>query len=125
MAVTHATAVRNTLAGAIATAVDAGGSPGTLVCQTSAPATVATLTFSRPSFGAASGGVITAAAIASDTNAVGGTMAQAQFKDSSAALVLTCSVTATGGGGDITFNSVVVSAGQTVAITSLTYTAPP
>jgi len=35
-----------------------------------------------------------------------------------------CSVTATGGGGDITLNSIIISAGQTVSITSLTYTAP-
>jgi hypothetical protein len=35
------------------------------------------------------------------------------------------SVTASGGGGDLQMNSVVVSAGQTVRVSALTYSGPP
>ena len=125
MAVVHTTATRNALADLIDDRVNAGAGPGTLGFQTSGDVEVATLTFSDPAFGAASGGVITAGAITSDTNATGGTIAKARFKDSTGTEVLSCSVTATGGGGDIELNSVVVSAGQEVAVSSLTYAAAP
>lgn len=124
MAVIHTTATRNALADLIDDRVNAGAGPGTLVFQTAADAEVATLTFSDPAFGAAAAGVITAAAIASDTSATGGTITKARFFDSNALEVLQCSVTATGGGGDIELNSVIVSAGQSVSVTSLTYAAP-
>jgi hypothetical protein len=93
--------------------------------QTSGAVTVATLTLASTAFGAAAAGVATAAAIVSDTNAVGGTIAKAEFRNAAGTAEILCSVTATGGGGDITLSSVVISAGQTVAVTSLTYTAPP
>jgi len=125
MAVTHPTAVRNGIADFVVDQLDEGTPPGVLVLQTSGDVTVATLTFSNPAYGAAAAAVATANAITSDTNAVGGTMAKARQRNAAGTDKIICSVTATGGGGDITFNSVVVSAGQTVAMTSLTYTAPP
>jgi hypothetical protein len=125
MAVTHPTAVRTGIADFVVDQLDEGVPPGLLVMQTAASATVATLTFSNPAFGAAAAGVATAGAITSDTNAVGGTITKAELRNAAATAKILCSVTATGGGGDITLNSVVISAGQTVAITSLTYTAPP
>lgn len=124
MAVTHPTAVRNAVADLVVDRIDAGAGAGTLEMQTSGDVEVATLTFSDPAFGAASSGVATASAITSDTNATGGTIAKARAKDSTGTEVFACSVTASGGGGDIELSSVVVSAGQTVAVTSLTYTAP-
>jgi hypothetical protein len=105
--------------------LDLSNPPAKLVMQTSGGTTVATLTFSNPAFGAAVSGVATASAITSDTNAVGGTIAKAELRQGGATPVVLCSVTATGGGGDITMNSVIISAAQTVAITSLTYTASP
>jgi hypothetical protein len=123
MAVTHTTAVRSTIATTVLALLDAGTPPGHIIMATSGVATVATLTLASTSF-TISSGVGTAAAIASDTNAVGGTIALALFKNAAGTEIFRCSVTATGGGGDIEMNSVVVSAGQTVAITSLTYTAP-
>ncbi len=108
MAVTHPLAVRQGIANFVVDQLDEGTPPGTLVIQTGGGATVATLTFSATAFGAADGSAVcTANAITSDTNAVGGT------------------ITATGMGGDIQLSSVVISAGQTVAVSSLTYTAPP
>jgi hypothetical protein len=85
---------------------------------------VATLTFGNPAFGAAANGVATANAITADASATGGTIAKARLKNAAGTDKIICSVTATGGGGDITLNSVVTSAGQQVSITSLTYTAP-
>jgi hypothetical protein len=124
-AVTHGSATRDAIANLVTNAIDAGTPPGTLQFQTSGDVQVATLTFSNDSFGAASSAVCTAAAITSDTSATGGTIAKARLKNAAGTDVVICSVTATGGGGDITLSSVVISAGQTVAVTSLTYTAPP
>ena len=135
MAVTHPTATRSAVADFICRGTAAattglnlqgGTPPATLVFQTAGSATVATLTFSNPSFGAAASGVCTAAAITSDTNAVGGTTTKAELRQGTTATpVILCSVTNTGGGGDIQLSSTVISAGQTVAVTSLTYAAMP
>lgn len=124
MAVTHPTAVRNAIADLVVDRIDAGAGAGTLEFQTSGDVEVATLTFSDPAFGSASSGTATASAITSDTSATGGTIAKARAKDSTGTEVFACSVTATGGGGDIQLSSVSVSSGQTVAVSSLTYTAP-
>lgn len=124
MAVTHPTAVRNAIADLVVDRIDAGAGAGTLEFQTSGDVEVATLTFSDPAFGAASSATATASAITADSSATGGTIAKARAKDSTGTEVFACSVTATGGGGDIELNSVVVSAGQQVSVSSLTYTAP-
>lgn len=124
MAVTHPTTVRNTLADTVVDLIDAGAGAGTLEFQTSGDVEVATCTFSATAFGAASSGTATASAITDDTNATGGTIAKARAKDSNTTEVFACSVTNTGGGGDIELSNVVVSAGQTVSVTSLTYSAP-
>lgn len=124
MAVTHPTAVRNAIADLVVDRVDAGAGAGTLEFQTSGDVEVATLTFSDPAFGNAASGTATANSITDDTNATGGTIAKARLKDSDTTEVCACSVTATGGGGDIELSSVVISAAQTVSVTSLTYSAP-
>lgn len=124
MAVTHPTAVRTGIADFVVDQLDEGTPPGTLVFQTSGDVEVATLTLGNPAFGAAAAGVATAAAITADSSATGGTIAKARLKNQAGTDKIICSVTATGGGGDIELNSVVVSAGQQVSMTSLTYTAP-
>jgi hypothetical protein len=125
MAVTHPTLVRDGVANFVVDQLDEGTPPGTLVFQTSGDAEVATLNLANPAFGASSAGVATAGAIVTDTNATGGTVAKARLKNNVGTDKIICSVTATGGGGDIQLNSVVISAGQSVSMTSLTYTAPP
>jgi hypothetical protein len=125
MAVTHPTLVRDGIANFVVDQLDEGTPPGTLVFQTSGDAEVATLDLANPAFGASSAGVATAGAIVTDTNATGGTVAKARLKNNVGTDKIICSVTATGGGGDIQLNSVVISAGQSVSMTSLTYTAPP
>ena len=124
MAVTHPTLVRTGIADFVVDQLDEGTPPGTLVMQTSGDVEVATLTFSNPAFGAAVAGVATAGAITADSDATGGTIAKARLKNAAGTDKIICSVTATGGGGDITLNSVIISAGQQVSLTSLTYTAP-
>ena len=124
MAVTLSTAARNAAADATVDLLDAGAGPGTLVFLTSADAEVATLTFSDPAFGAAASGVATANSITPDTNATGGSITKAELRDSNAVVVFTMSVTATGGGGDITLSSLNIGAGDTVSVTSLTVTQP-
>lgn len=120
MAVTHETTYRNGIADYIVDLLDGG----TIVINTSGDVEVATLTFGTPAFGAASGGVATANAITSDTSATGGTAAKCVLKTSGAAAVVNGTVTATSGGGDIELSSVTIGAGDTVSISSLTYTAP-
>lgn len=124
MSVTHPTAVRDGMCNFVVDQLDEGTPPGTLVLQTSGDVEVATLTFSAAAFGASSGGTATAAAITSDTSATGGTIAKARLKNAVGTDKIICSVTAIAGGGDIQLNSVVVSAGQTVSMSSLTYSAP-
>lgn len=124
MAVTHPAAVRDGITNFVVDQLDEGSPPGTLVFQTSGDVEVATLTFSTPAFGASSGGTATANAITADSSATGGIIAKARLKNAAGTDKIICSVTATGGGGDIELSSVVVSAGQTVSITSLTYSAP-
>jgi hypothetical protein len=124
LAVTHPTAVRTLLADTVVDQLDLNTPPGKLVMQTAGGASVATLTFSNPAFGAAASGTATAGAITSDTNAVGGTITKAELRQGNATPIVLCSVTNTGGGGDIQLSSTIVSAGQTVAVTALTYSAP-
>ena len=124
MAVTHPTAVRTGIADFVVDQIDEGSPPGTLVFQTSGDVEVATLTFSNPAFGAASSGTATASAITADSSATGGTIAKARLKNAAGTDKIICSVTATGGGGDIQLNSVVVSAAQQVSVSALTYAAP-
>ena len=125
MSVSHPLAVRQGICNFVVDQLDEGTPPGTLVFQTSGDVEVATLTLGNPAFGAADGSAIaTAAAITADSSATGGTIAKARLKNQAGTDKIICSVTATGGGGDIELNSVVVSAGQQVSVSSLTYAAP-
>lgn len=121
MAVTHPTAVRNAFADLIGDTLDAG----TLEFQTAGDVEVATLALNAAAFGAAAAGTMTAGAITLDSSATGGTIAKARLKTAGALEKVACSVTASGGGGDIEMNSVIVSAGQEVSCSALSYTAAP
>jgi hypothetical protein len=123
MAVTHPTAVRTAIADLVVDGIDAGAAAGTLEFQTSGGTEVATLTFSDPAFGAAASGVATANAITSDTNATGGTVAKAVLQDSDGVDKVLCAVGTSGS--DINLSTLAVVAADTVACSSLTYTACP
>ncbi len=124
MAITHLMALRTTLADVVVDAIDAGAGAGTLIFKTSGDVEVATLTFSDPAFGAASSAVATASAITDDSSATGGTTTKFAVEDSNSLEVFFGSVTTVSGGGDIELSAVIITALQTVSMTSLTYTAP-
>lgn len=123
---THPTmATRNGIADYVVDQLDLNTPPAKLVMLTAGGATVATLTFGNPAFGAAASGTATAGPIAADSSAIGGTIAKAELRQGGGTPIILCSVTAAGGGGDIQMSSVVISPGQQVSLTSLTYSAPP
>lgn len=134
MAVRISEAVRNAELDAITTAVDAGSGAGLLRIYTgSQPATAATaasgtllveIALNDPSFGAASGGVITldddpqpGGAAVSD-----GTAGWARVLDSDETTVFDGSVGTSGA--DFTINTAAITTGQTVKVTGGTLTRP-
>jgi hypothetical protein len=125
MAVTHSTAARNAATDAVTALL---GSLGTLKFRitgstVAAPSTiVANLTLAATAFGASATGTATANAIGSDTNATGGTVAFASLQTSTSTLVIHCAVAASGSDINMT-NGLIVTAGDTVSCSSLTYTA--
>ncbi len=118
---TLSTAGRNAAVNAVTALINVSA-PGKLQFQTSGSVAVATLTFSSTSFGAGSTGVATANAITSDTNAAGGTTTKAVLTDGASTVVLTATVGTSGS--DINLSSVVIGAGDTVAVSALTLTMP-
>lgn len=125
-AVTHPLAVRQGICNFVVDQLDEGTPPGKLEFLTAGSVSVATLTFANPAFGNADGSAIAAAgSIVSDTDADGGTIAKAELRNAALTAKVLCSVTASGAGGDIQLSSVIISLHQTVAVTSLTYAAPP
>ena len=131
-AVTHPTLVRDAVCDLVVDSLDADSpTPGYLEFRTSGDVEVATCVLSDPAFDAAgsaggnSDGVATADPITDDSSATGGTIAKAALVTGGAVDKVLCSVTASTGGGDIEMNSVVISAGQTVSVSSLTYEAMP
>ena len=127
MAVTHSTAARNAATDAVTALIGASGqlvfriSPSTVAAPGTA---VATLPLSTTAFGASSTGTATANAITTDTNAAGNAspVAFATLQTSGGTVVIQCAVAASGS--DINMsNGLTVTAGDTVACSSLTYTA--
>jgi hypothetical protein len=137
MVIRLATATRDALANAITTRADSGTSAATIkVYSGTQPASansaasgtlLATFTCSDPSFGASSTGVITLdiTPAVTTTGAAAGTAGWFRLEANGAtATVLDGSVTASGGGGDMTVDNTSIAVGQTVTITSGTITMP-
>lgn len=126
MAVTHPTAVRNTLADAIGTLANAGAAAPKVVIGTSSlalPATgiLATITLGGD-FGAASSGVISATG-ASATASASGTAAKCIVTDSNNNAVFNGAVSTSGA--EVNLSSLSITSGDTITISgSVTYTAP-
>ncbi len=127
MAVTHSTAARNAATDAVTALIGVSGSlvfrisPSTVAAP---GAVVATLPLSATAFGASSTGTATANAITTDTNAAGNAspVAFATLQTSGGTVVIQCAVAASGS--DINMsNGLVVTAGDSVSCSSLTYTA--
>lgn len=123
MAVNYSTTVKNTRMSAMVSAIDAGAGVGNLeICNAAYALVLATFALVKPSF-TVTGGVATLASVPrSDTSADNtGTAALARFKDSTGTVVVD-GLTVGVGSGDIQLNSINLTAGQTVAITSGTIT---
>ena len=121
MAVTHSTAVRSALATEVLRLIDRDSLAGKLVFK-DGTATVAVLTLSYPA-ATELDGELTFGTIASDFDAVAGTIDTFEITDNSGTVILEGSVTVLGGGGDITLSGVVISNGDTVGVTELAYIA--
>ena len=127
-AVTHVNAVRTTMGNAAVDAIDAGttDTTGDLIIMDSADSAIARLSWTAtPAFGNTTSGVATMNAINDEASALGGTAALFKFQDRDNGEVMRGTVTGSGGGGDIELSSVNISPGDTVSISSLTYTATP
>jgi hypothetical protein len=126
MAVTHATALRTAIADLVDDYCNAGSGAAKLKIRNSSNTVLATITLADPAFGAGSAGAVALAGLPkSDSSAdATGTAANFIITDSDDNTVISGTVTATGGGGDLTLDSVSITAGQVVTITSGTYTAP-
>lgn len=131
MTVGMVAALRNARADQIKTAVDAGAGAGKLrIYDGTRPATggtattlLAELIMTDPSFPAASGGVLTASAIADDTSAdATATATWGRLLDSTNVVVLDFSVSATGGGGDLQLTVAAITTGVRVSVTSAVFT---
>ncbi len=123
MAITHVTALRNTLADAAVDSVD-GGSPGKLKIRAGG-VVLATLTLSAPAFGAASAGAAALAGVPLSNNASAtGTADNFQMTDSADVVKWSGSVSASGGGGDLILASTSITSGQPVIVTAGSYAAP-
>jgi len=132
MTLAIADAIRNSMLDEITAAIDAGVSGGFLrVYDGVQPAKAGTvtnllaeMTFSVTSFLAATGGSMTANAITDETSApAAGTATWFRIVDSSGAFVCDGTVTVTSGGGDLELNTVTISVGLVVSVTSCVLTA--
>jgi len=133
MALSFIEALQNSMLDQIDADIDAGASAGTIRIydgtRAASPATavsgqtlLAELTFSDPS-GTVSGGVWTAASITDDSSANNtGTAEWFRIVDSDANVVMDGDVGTSGS--DLNLNTVSITSGGTVSITSFTITAP-
>lgn len=122
MALTYSAATKTARMQAVADQIDAGAAAGTLQIGTAGMGTVlATITLADPC-GTVSGSVLTLTMPESDTSAdATGTAAAARVRDSNGNDVITGLSVGTSGS-DINLDSVSITAGQTVTLSSATIT---
>ena len=119
MAVNYNAALKSARMQAVIAAIDGGAGPGTLeICTAAYASVLATIALADPSFTEAGGVITMAGAPRSDPSADnGGTAALARIKDSNGVTVVD-GLTVGVGSGDVQLNSVNISQGQSVTITS-------
>ena len=128
-----ANAVRTLMVDALVDSVD-GGSPGTIkIYDGTRPANpdasitgtlLATVTLANPAFGAGSNGVATLSDPAAVTAVATGTATHFRAANSGGTAKFDGSVTATGGGGDLTLATTSITSGLSIDITGGTITVP-
>lgn len=124
---TLATAARNAAANGVVDLIDAGSgqATGSLYFLTAGAVGLCECLFANPAFGNAATGVATANAIGTGTVAGSSnpsTITQAQLRDRDDTVVVTCTVGLSAS--DINLSAVAVNDGDTITISSLTYTQP-
>lgn len=123
MAIVHETAVRDDLSDNVNVAVNVGTAKlgGDLTLKADAT-TVVMILFDDPAFGVSSSGTITLLGVPlSGTSNNAGTVNTFLLRNRDNTTIISGSVTQTSDGGDIELDNNVVNSGQTVQITSLTY----
>jgi hypothetical protein len=127
MAVTHATTARAAATDAVTNLIGTSArlkfhiTGSTVAAPSTVVANLALTTTANGGF-STGGATATAGAITSDTNAAGGTVAFASLQTSGGTAIIHCAVAASAS--DINMsNGLVVTAGDTVSCSSLTYTA--
>jgi len=118
--------LRTTIADAVITRLGAGTTNATarLIFRTSGNTVLSTNNFSAPPAGAASAGAVTFSAIADATIAATGTVANFIATNRDNTTIFSGDVSVTAGSGDIKFNTVSWTSGDTCSISSLTLTVP-
>ena len=116
MSLTHEAAVRNGLADYV---VDQLNSGNLLIMTTAEAVEVATLALATTAFGAASAGTATAGTITSDSSATGGTAATFKMETSGNVRIFGGAVGTSGS--DLNLSSLSIGAGDTVSVSSFTY----
>jgi hypothetical protein len=123
----HSAAMREDICDAVLALIDGDAAAGKIVLKTATDAVVATLPLAYPA-GTVAAAVLTfdCTPALEDTNATGNASPVTKFEvqDNTGDVVLTGDVTATSGGGDLELSSTTINAGDTVSISSFTYTAP-
>jgi len=123
VALTHETAVRNTIADAVVDLIDALGYGGQLIILDGA-VTLATFTLASPAFGDSASGAATAGAIAQVDASASGEADGFKITDAVGTTIFSGTVTLAGSGGDVELSNVNLIVGDPIAIDLLTYTAP-
>lgn len=126
--------LRNTLADAVDDAVNTGSGTAVIEIRTGSPPGIgnaatgtllASISLQNPAFGNAASGIITLNGTPlSATASATGTAGYCRLKDRNGTARGEGTVTATGGGGDLTLASTSIVSGATVRITSGTITVP-
>jgi hypothetical protein len=125
----HPTLIRNLIADTVVDQVDLGGSAGQLIFyETNGGTALATLTFSTTAFGNAGAtvdGRADAATITANTDTLANTVTWFEVVDSNGNTIFEGDVTSDDvGTGSIQLSSTTLGTGDTVSVSSLTYTAP-
>jgi len=126
----HPTDIRNLIANTVTDQIDGGGAAGKLIFfeanTAAAGEALATLTFTYPNaFDPAVNGVAAANTITANTETLANTVTWFQVQDSSGTVIFEGDVTSDDvGTGAIQLSSTTLGTGDTVSVSSLTYTAP-
>jgi hypothetical protein len=124
MALTLSTEARNAACNGTVDLCDQGAGAGKLKIKEGATV-LCTITLGDPAFGNAATGVATAAGLPlSGTGAVAGNANAFDVTDSADNVLWSGTVTATGGGGDLTLDNVSIAVSQAVNVSSWTHTQP-